>query len=71
MPLRHTLDHRQDHRANVLDFSKLKIRANKTQGQPCKRLAWPIIPHPWSGLEKGITYGCDHFGAVKNHFSVY
>ena len=70
MPLRHTLDHRQDHRANVLDFSKLKIRANKTQGQPCKRLAWPIIPHSWSGSVSPIN-GCDHFGTVNNHFPVY
>ena len=21
----------------------------------------------WSDLEKGITYGCDHYGAVNNH----
>ena len=25
----------------------------------------------WSGLEKGITYGYDHYGAVNNNFSVY
>ena len=25
----------------------------------------------WSDLEKGITYGCDHYGAVSNHFPVY
>ena len=30
---------------------------NKTQYQLCKRLAWPIIPHFWSGLKKSITYG--------------
>ena len=25
----------------------------------------------WSGLEKGITYECDHYGAVNNHFPVF
>ena len=25
----------------------------------------------WSGLEKGITYGCDLYGEVNNHFPVY
>ena len=25
----------------------------------------------WSGLEKGITYGCDHFEAVNNHSPVW
>ena len=24
-----------------------------------------------SGLEKGITYECDHYGALKNNFPVY
>ena len=24
----------------------------------------------WSVLEKGITYGCDHFWEVNNHFPV-
>ena len=23
------------------------------------------------GLEKGITYECDHYGAVNNNFAVY
>ena len=23
------------------------------------------------GLEKGIIHGCDHYGAVNNHFPVY
>ena len=31
------------------------------------KLAWPIFPHSWSGLEKGITYWCDHHGADNNH----
>ena len=48
-----------------------KTEDNKTQCQPCKRLYWPIIPHSWSGLEKGSTYGCDHFGVVNNHFLVW
>ena len=26
------------------------LQRNKTQCQICKRLAWPIIPHSWSGL---------------------
>ena len=34
-----------------------------------------LANHPsflvWSGLEKGITCGCDHYGAVNNHFPVY
>ena len=25
----------------------------------------------WSGLEKGITCGCDDYGALENHFPVY
>ena len=50
--------------------SKMKIRANKTQSQPCKTLAWPIIPHSCSGLVSPIN-GCDHFGAVNNHFPVF
>ena len=25
----------------------------------------------FSGLEKGITHGCDHYGAVNSHSSVY
>ena len=25
----------------------------------------------WCGLEKGITCGCDHYGALKNHFPVH
>ena len=25
----------------------------------------------WSRLEKVITYGCDRYGAVDNHFPVY
>ena len=25
----------------------------------------------WSGLQKGITCRCDHYVALKNHFSVY
>ena len=50
--------------------TQLDNHDNKTQCQPCKRLAWPIIPHSRPGLEKGISE-CDHFGAVKNHFSVY
>ena len=24
-----------------------------------------------AGLEKGITYGCEHYGAVDNHLPVY
>ena len=23
------------------------------------------------GLEKGVNLGCDHYGAVNSHFSVY
>ena len=25
----------------------------------------------WSGLGKGINHGCDHYGAVNRHFSLY
>ena len=25
----------------------------------------------WSGMEQGVTHGCDHNGAVNNHFPVY
>ena len=25
----------------------------------------------WSFLEKSITYGCDYYGEVNNHFRVY
>ena len=45
-----------------------KNRKYKTQCQICKRLARPIIPHSWSGPEKGITHGCDHYGTVNSHF---
>ena len=30
--------------------TQLDHHDNKTQCQPCKRLAWPIIPQSWSGL---------------------
>ena len=25
----------------------------------------------WSGLEKGVTYGPDHYGVANNHFPVH
>ena len=36
-------------------------------------LVWQIFPSilVWSVLEKGITYGCDHYRAVNSHFPVY
>ena len=41
-------------------FLNILLRRNqseeeKTQCQPCKRLAGSIIPLSWSGLEKGVT----------------
>ena len=35
----------------------MMLNLNKTQCQPCKRLAGPIIPLSWSG--KGFHLGCD------------
>ena len=51
-------------------FSQLFLpifSVNKTQCQLSKRLAGPIIPLSWSGLEKGFNHGCSHQGAVNNH----
>ena len=41
-------------------YQETKTGRNKTQCQLCKRLAGPIIPLSWSGLEKGFNSGCDH-----------
>ena len=57
---------------NYSKMSKLNLNQNKTQRQMCKRLAGPFIPFPglvWS--EKEFHFGCDHEGAVNNHFPVY